>query len=348
MRCLTLAHTLKQHGWLVTFICRQHPGSCHAMIYEQGFHLLTLDSTETDALQGYNKWLGVSQLEDARLCRSLLQTETRFDLCIVDHYGLDREWQSAMAGVYDQLLVIDDLANRHHQCDYLLDQTLGRQPDEYRALAPSSCNIITGKPYMLLRQEFAELRPLAMKNRIQSGPISDILVAMGGNDPDNVCAKVLSGIDFFRQQTGAELTVTVMTTSFAKHVDTIASQANTLPWLSVAVDCRQVADLLLNADLAIGASGSGAWERCCMGLPTLSVINAENQAWIDATLAEHGACVSLGRHQHINDETISSALEGISSDQDAYRDMIRSCFDVCDGTGAERVAALIQEHTHAP
>ena len=78
-----------------------------------------------------------------------------------------------------------------------------------------------------------------------------------------------------------------------------------------------------------------------MGLPTLSVINADNQTGIDAALVEQGASLSLGRHQQVNDETTSRALEMITTDLPRYRDMSHNCFEVCDGLGAERVATLL-------
>ena len=59
--------------------------------------------------------------------------------------------------------------------------------------------------------------------------------------------------------------------------------------IEIIVNPDNMAELMLNADLAIGASGSSAWERCCMGLPTLLIVAEENQREIAESLSQVGA-----------------------------------------------------------
>ena len=122
MRCLTLAKALQQSNWQVQFACRAHPGHLIQWLQDQSFDVITLQQPPDTKASGYAAWLGVTELQDAAELKEQLQAPV--DLLVIDHYGLSKTFEQAMAGFYRKLLVIDDLANRSHQCDYLLDQNL--------------------------------------------------------------------------------------------------------------------------------------------------------------------------------------------------------------------------------
>ncbi|MGB5855922.1 MAG: UDP-2,4-diacetamido-2,4,6-trideoxy-beta-L-altropyranose hydrolase, partial [Oceanisphaera sp.] len=201
MRCLTLADALKANGAECYFICREHSGNLISFIQNKGYVVYTLPYLETDAADfiaeaeaylAHAAWLGASQQQDAEQCRAIL-TRLQPDLLIVDHYALDICWEKALSAYYRRLMVIDDLADRPHDCGILLDQTFGRNADDYSTLVSDSCVLLCGSSYALLRPEFSTLRGYSLQRR-ENPKLEHLLITMGGVDKDNATGQVLEAL----------------------------------------------------------------------------------------------------------------------------------------------------------
>jgi len=192
MRCLALAQVLKENSINVKFICRNHEGNLIDKIHLDGFKVFGLDlpaERKGEKKLFHSHWLGATQQQDARACISVLR-QTKVDWLIVDHYGIDEDWHQDLKEYYDKLMVIDDLADRKHQCDILLDQTFGRQQRDYKALVPKSCELLLGSQYALLRPEFAKWRQYSLERRKQ--PVfKQLLINMGGVDANNITEQIV-------------------------------------------------------------------------------------------------------------------------------------------------------------
>jgi len=228
---------------------------------------------------------GSPRLDPADDARQTAALSGSVDWLVVDHYEIDRRWERAMRPACRRLMVIDDLVDRPHDCDILLDQTFGRQPDEYDALTPDECRVLAGTRYALLRPEFAAGRPSALARRAAGEGIDHVLVSMGGFDPENRTHDVLETLA--DTPYARRLTVTVVVGADS------AVSPNPLRGRFRKLDIRQqvanMAELMAAADLAIGAGGTTSWERCCMGLPSLVCVLADNQRDIARQLAAAGA-----------------------------------------------------------
>jgi len=309
MRCLTLAEALKKEAVEVEFICREHEGNLIERIKLQDFkvHVLPLSQNIAidDGLYG-SQWLGANQQEDAALCLPILE-KIKPDWLIVDHYSLDQTWQSVLAECFSKLMVIDDLANRKHQCDILLDQTYGRKESDYTGLVPKRSLLLLGSEYALLRPEFTEWREYSLQRRIKP-TFKKLLITMGGVDADNVTGElldVLKGCSLPK-----ELEINIVMGATALHLKKIQQQAELLPYkTNVLVDVSNMAEIMANADLAIGAAGATTWERCCLGLPTIQVVLAENQRIAADNLASQGAVLTLSRNALVDLQSIFSEID---------------------------------------
>jgi UDP-2,4-diacetamido-2,4,6-trideoxy-beta-L-altropyranose hydrolase len=298
MRCLTLAQALAAEGSECHFICREHPGHMIEAIRSRGFstHVLSakasIEMEAEDVPQpAHAVWLGASWQEDARQSQEQIE-HLAPDWLVVDHYALDKRWEQAVVPSGCWLLVIDDLADREHACDLLLDQNLGRQGDDYAGLVPQSCNCLIGPEYALLRPEFARMREASLARRAEP-QLKHLLVTMGGVDKDNATGEVLSALRDCRLPDDCRITV-VMGAN-APWLEQVKDQAANMPWpTEVVVNVGNMAERMCNADLAIGAAGSTSWERCCLGLPTLLLIMAKNQQFIAYALDAAGAAITLG------------------------------------------------------
>jgi len=312
MRCLTLANALKQQGAEVEFICREHEGNLIERIEQQDFQVYKLpqnteiiteiDGSEREKLYG-TQWLGSTQQQDAEHCKPILE-KIQPDWLIVDHYAIDQTWQALLKENYKKIMVIDDLANRQYHCDILLDQTYGRKEEDYLGLVPKNCQMLLGPRYAILRPEFAEWRDYSLKRRANP-ELKKLLITMGGVDPDNMTGQVLEVLKSCDLPEGLEITVVMGET--APNIDVVEKKAKKIPYATqVKTNVNNMAELMANADLAIGAAGATTWERCCLGLPSILVVAAENQIKVFEELDSINAIESIW-----NIKDLLTEIEGI-------------------------------------
>lgn len=341
MRCLTLATALRITGADCHFVCREHPGHLIDLIQRQGFACTALPRTASTSIatgeRPYAAWLGATQAEDASQCRPLLE-ELHPDWLVVDHYALDACWESALRTTSQQLLAIDDLADRPHDCDVLLDQNLSCQEDAYTSLLPAHCRRLIGTHYALLRPEFAAQRAASLEHR-RNTRLRHLLVSMGGVDLDNATGQVLATLP--QAALPPDCRITVVMGARAPWLAQVRQQAARLSWpTEIHVDVTDMAALMTDSDLAIGASGSSAWERCCLGLPTLLVVLADNQAPIAETLANAGAGFLLGRPADITTALLPALAA--ADNRDWLATASQRARTLCDGQGTRRVVDIMR------
>lgn len=300
MRCLTLADELKAKDRECIFICREHDSNLIDVIRNKGYKVFSLpsDSDENNNSEKstipsnhYEKWFGANWQIDAEQTHDIVNSINP-DWLIIDHYGVDEHWELKLRNSCKHIMVIDDLANRYHNCDLLLDQTLGRKVEEYTNLTPEHCIKLTGTEYALLRPEFSELRDYSLRRR-EHPELKELLVFMGGADKFNVTEKILEVLKVCPLPNNCHITVVMGLQSL--WLEKVKKISLTMPWQTdVRVNVSDMASLMADSDLAIGAAGSTAWERCCLGLPTLMIILADNQRNVASALDEAHAAYILG------------------------------------------------------
>lgn len=333
MRCLTLAQVLKNYGAKVEFICRKHDGNLINKIRLSGFNVFELEFSNEDEVDKkllHSSWLGNTQKKDAYECIKILQFK-KIDWLIVDHYAIDLEWQSKLKYYCNRLMVIDDLADRVHLCDTLVDQTFGRERNDYISLVPRTCELLLGSKYALLRPEFAKWRMYSIKRR-EKAKLHHLFINMGGSDIYNITCKILQSIQFC--ELPHSLKISIIMGKMAPNLNEVFAAANSLPYDSdVIVDTDNMAQIMANSDLAIGASGSSTWERCCLGLPTIQLVIAENQKTISKFLAEKGAIKTC--------KNIKEVSSLIKDSKTWMKDVSLAAQQVTDGIGSSKIANKI-------
>lgn len=332
VRCLALAQTLRTHGARVHFVCRELTAGTRAQIESRDFEVTLLQESKTaqSEEQSSRNLLPTDQAEDsAEVLMALSGAE--WDWIIVDHYRLDAQWESNIRRAARRILVIDDMADRPHDCDILLDQNLmPEMSGRYAGLVPQSAQQLLGPSYALLRPEFRELRPYAQPRK---GPLSRLLVLFGGTDPRDLTGRALAAVAGLKQHR-LEVDVVIGLEHPQRH-ELEAWCMGSEYRLHVQVEA--IAKLMQAADLAIGASGSSSWERCCLGLPAICVPFADNQRPIAKALHDFGACLCLGYEPFVGVSDIAGAVSEMISDRERYRRMSRLAYSLVDGEGAARV-----------
>lgn len=335
MRCLTLANELRENGADISFVCRLLPGNLCEYIEQKGYHVhrlsihISSSNPETQYVQNYDL-TGISRHTDIEETRIILKENDIIDWLIVDHYTLDHQWESQIRPYVKKIMVIDDLADRPHNCDLLLDQNLyNNMENRYEKLLPNLCIKLMGPKYALLRPEFKAARKCL---RVRNGSIQRILVFFGGGDPTNETAKALEALYLLNNP---QFAVDVVVGYTNPHKERIKELCLTVPNITYHCQVENMAELMSRADLAIGAGGSASWERCCLGLPSLVVILADNQCELANALDEQGAIINLG---WAKDLTINDYLEAIHKLTPIQLQTIsRHCLKLVDGDGCSRV-----------
>jgi UDP-2,4-diacetamido-2,4,6-trideoxy-beta-L-altropyranose hydrolase len=335
MRCLTLADQLRERGCQVQIICRAQPGHMGDMITKHGFQLSLLPESEhpintNPDKEDYAAWLGVTQEEDAKQTRDALGSE-RPDWLIVDHYGLDIQWENELRPYAAKIMVIDDLANRTHNCDLLLDQNYFREPVlRYRGLLPEYCQTLLGPKYALLRREFCQARQFA---RMRGNGIARVLVYFGGSDPDNLTGMALEALDCPELR---HLLVDAVIGPNNPYIQQLEEKALNRPGTRLHIQPEGFVELMLRADICIGAGGTTTWERLCLNLPSLVITVAANQEEFTKDLDRDGYVKWVGRSQIMENGLISSALLHLISN--LHGDEHHDLPNIVDGQGAYKVA----------
>lgn len=347
MRCLTLAENLKQRGATCQFICRDHPGNLFALVRQRGFKLIVLPredgkpgwgSEQSDTGVGHEAWLACDWRVDAE--QTVVAIDSfQPDWLVVDHYAIDRAWEEVVRPHTGFLMVIDDLADRFHVSDLLLDQNLGREPLDYTQLIPAQSVILTGPKFALLRPEFASLRSQSLRRRSAS-KLGKILITMGGVDQPNATGQVLKTLSECELPLGCQ--VSVVLGAHSPWLAEVQELAQAMPVeTQVLFNVDDMGQRMADCDLAIGAAGITSWERGCLGLPSLIVILADNQRPGAAALESTGAAKIIGEVADIELQLPRRLVELLSGGRIA--EMSHSAAEITDGLGTERVAQLMEK-----
>jgi UDP-2,4-diacetamido-2,4,6-trideoxy-beta-L-altropyranose hydrolase len=350
MRCLALAEALRDKGADVRFISRELQGNLNAVISRWAFPVHALKPPETkpesadigcrsrflrdnDAAPAHSPWLETSWTEDMAESIDAIKTITsNADWLIVDHYALDHRWESGMQAVTENIMVIDDLADRVHNCDLLLDQNCFENPEiRYKNLLSKNCRmLLVGTQYAILRPGFRRAREFV---KMRNNGLSRILIYFGGYDTldlSGMSLRALCSKEF------ENLLVDVVVGNSYHHLEELKAQAEGRNGTRCHIQPEAFVELMLRADLCIGAAGTSTWERLCLNLPTIVVTTAENQRPVAEALNKSGLIFLIGHKDNVNQNDIRSAVSGILSSNWASA-CIKRCENMVDGKGIDRI-----------
>lgn len=333
MRCLALADALRQRGARIRFISRHLPAPLPAMLRDHGHGYASIDGVVSGPLSGdlpHAHWLGATQQQDAADTIAAL-ADSSWDWVVVDHYALDAHWETALRRCVRRIAVIDDLADRGHDCDLLIDQNFHPEgPERYRGRVPESCVLLLGPRYALLRQEFASARRGVIPRH---GRIERILVFFGGVDSANHTGQAIEALSALEVAIPRVDVVIGAGHAFAAEIAAQCRQSG----FTCHVQTTRMAELIAAADLALGAGGTAIWERCCLGLPALALCAADNQAEQIASAAAAGLLYAPESSERCS-IVIQRHLEALIDNSNLRHAISQAGMREVDGLGVWRVA----------
>ncbi|WP_108944054.1 UDP-2,4-diacetamido-2,4,6-trideoxy-beta-L-altropyranose hydrolase [Shewanella halifaxensis] len=316
MRCLTLAKKISTVAQCY-FICERLPGSLEEFIEAQGFSVYLLPA-------------GLSQIQQAE--RTIRLAGEKYDWVVIDHYQLDIAYESGIRAIANRVMVIDDLANREHDCDLLLDQGAVESTRlKYRSLTPEGCQLLLGVNYCLLREEFFA------KENAYHNESDRLLVSLGGSDPHNYTDKVIKALLSIKWEQPVDI-VLGGKSPWNQQLQAEYADKTFIHW---HIQCDYMASLMRGAKLAIGAGGSSHLERCISALPAIVMTVAENQEQGSADLAGLNVCINLGKAELVNETCISAAITELWNNDKKLASMRRSAAAIVPENGVNKVVEAI-------
>lgn len=343
-RCVTLAQELRSRGAECRFVCRDFPGSSIDFILESKFEVAVL-KWDSEVLERESQ--GDSPEIRSGLASSMSDWDVdrdktisaigneKFDWLIVDHYDLDSRWESSLRPSCRKIMVIDDLADRKHDCDLLLDQNLVKDfASRYESLVSNECYQLLGPKYALIQPLYGELQK---KTSTKRGPVKHLLVSFGGTDNSNLTGKVIQA---FTELNIDGTSMDVVLSPDTPYFTVVATQVQQASNVKLMEKLPSLASAMLSADFAIGASGITTWERCCLGLPSLVITISENQRAIAEELSKRGLLQWAGDSHDITVDVIKQQLIHVFKTA-TFEECSSSLREITDGLGVNRVATLL-------
>ncbi len=308
MRCLTLAKALKKQNPEVEiiFICRNLEGNIIDMVKKEGFLVEILPKSDTNFLNSekdqYLQWLEVNLLEDAKQTKEILQKYPQNSIIIIDHYAINYQWEEEIKNFVKKIVVIDDLANRKHDCDILIDQNLYRNyQSRYDGLVPEKCQKFLGPQYAMLREQFFQTKPR------KRDKLHNILIFFGGIDSDNITLKAVEALIKAKKDLNHNFNVMIIgaKNDHQKEIELVCKE-NNFEYKSYVDNMAQIMDW---ADLSIGGGGTTSLERIYLKLPAIVVSLADNQVEICEALENEGLANYLGDSMSIKSDDIAFQIK---------------------------------------
>ena len=334
-RCLTLAKALKNNGVDVCFVCKNHDGNSIGIIKKENIKVYLIPLSETQSIKkiNYSGCIGPSVKEDALQTIEVVK-KYKPDFLIIDHYGIDIIWQRILKPFVKIIMVIDDIADRSHECDILLDQNWYPNSEKrYKELVPKNCVLFLGPKYALIKPEFSNYHDFCRKIRREIGRI---FIFFGGSDNFNLSSMALKVLT---KKIFKNIHIDIVLGESNPSIQEINALASRRKKTKVYIQTSAMEKIMSKCDLAIASGGVNTWERLCLGLNSLVITVAENQIESMKNLDNHGVVKLIGHANEINEELFfEKVYEFIISKN--FKKKKNKIID-CDGKGANRVASML-------
>ena len=328
-RCISIAVALKKRGHLCFFICQEMNNYFLSILDYHSFKLINLpkNSLISDKDQLF---------EASNLTEKIKKNKIHIDVLFVDVYKINAVWEEKIKTSTDKLFAIDDLANRDHYVDYIIDQNAGRTETDYKIHNLNHGKILSGTRFAIINQDIADYRDKALRIRKKINN-KNILINFGSSSHESLYSQFIKSLISSGDMQGKSISLLSSNKTSNKFKDLLDSlKVRLLTSLSPI----ELAKLYISSDFCIGAGGVSALERCCLGLPSGVVCIAENQYPGSAQLEKKG-CIKL--LNSFPDLTVSiDIIKNLLNDDNQLKELSINSFKEVDGNGLKRILSEVE------
>ncbi len=319
MRCQAIAIGLKAQNWQTTIASSKATFDFIPSLSEKFDHCVVVPESDLSACKLDELIIG------------------GYDLCVIDHYKISAKYETLCRRWAKKIVVLDDLANREHDCDILVDTSFGRNKSDYAGLMPSHTKTLFGPSYAPLDANFWKLRH-TIDRRLKANPAKRILISFGGADTGQLTETAVKAVNATKANISLDV---VMPTGFRKSADIEELCRSTAHDCSVHKGTDQMSALMAQTDISIGAAGVTAWERCSLGVPSIVVVAFDNQKLIAKALEDNSAALVVNEGSGDRTDTITKNLKMLIANHELRLKITKSAASLCDGLGTNRIISEI-------
>ena len=332
LRCVALAEELRNTFDKIIFLSKKNSGSIIEVILKNGFEVSIIDTQIKKSLKNNSKLKN-----EHEIIKNLLTSyKKNLNFLLIDHYDISSNYESLLRKIFKKIFVIDDLANRKHDCDLLIDQNYYKDlTNRYLKLVSKNTITLLGPKYAILRSEFRNSKKINYKKNIFP---NRILISFGGSDPTNECEKVLNAIFSLKNK---QFVITAVTGIHNKNFKQLKKQFGGNDNIKILNHTNNFNELLLNSDLCFGAGGTTTWERLYLGLPSIVTIISSDQKESVEFLSDKGHIINLGLAKNITTKTYVETLQKLNPD--LLYNMSLNNQKLVDGNGSIRIKEQLIE-----
>lgn len=356
-RMLTLAQQLSENGHKVFFVVRRLSGHLIDLVaryfpvveLEQPPLISRCDSGEKMSLSNHcphASWLEVSYENEIEQTQAAVNAELikygadKLDWLIVDNYAIEKTWQQALKPYSKRIFQVDDLADREHDVEALLDQNYYLKGElRYDGLLPSSAKRLCGPDFALLREEFFTVRQ-SLLDYTQRLADKHVVLFFGGIDIVNETSKALSGLLMVDSADHFDVIIGI-NNPHREQIESLCQKNSERVTLHLQVS--NMMDFFAHSYLYVGAVGATTWERCVMALPGIVCSVADNQTQVAQDLNQINGHFYLGLSGELVAEDYRDAYQGLLNNKELLTEQSKTCAALVDGLGCRRVVEQLEE-----
>ena len=325
IRCLVLANFLKKMGFNTTFISKEIEENLFDLILNHNHGLIRLSKPKN------NKNLWKNDAEE--IFNKIKNFNSNKDWMVVDHYYLNKAWEVKISSKVYKLFIIDDLCDRFHEGNVLLNQNyLPGIESQYKKILSSKTKILLGPKYAILSPEYRKARKFIKINK--KNKIHRMIIFFGASDDQEQTIRCLSILAKLNLK---ELKIDVVVGLANKKKKSIREMTNKIDGAVLHVQIPSLCNLMKKADLYLGSGGTTTWERCCLGLPSIVISTGKNQVRSNENLYKQGVIEYLGKTDSVSNEHINKTLLKFINGYDCTN-MSKQALEITDGNGVELVS----------
>jgi UDP-2,4-diacetamido-2,4,6-trideoxy-beta-L-altropyranose hydrolase len=334
IRSLALADSLRNKGASCVFLNSTLSREATTMVISAHHEIETLSLEQPDLRSYMTEYQ--SKIEQGASTRVRSHNKHKpFDVVIFDSYNIDKVIEDRLKIVTEYRVVIDDLANRPHSCEMIIDQTPIHETSDYLHLTQSSTTLLIGPEFTLLKPEFAAMR----KKIVSRKPgILNVLIAFGAFDQDRLILKTLNLLRNRREF--KDKTFHIMLSSHSRQLNDLRFLALDSPSnINLHIDSEKAYDLMSEMDLAITAGGLTSLELACLGVNTIVLPASTIQAEVAYELSKQcNFQVIPNWRDEFETSLLNCVNQSISSINNGED---RQLHQKIDGLGTKRVTDII-------
>ncbi len=266
-----------------------------------------------------------------------------YDLTIIDGYNFKNKFISKLKTISKKLMIIDDLAEKKRDCDYLLDMSPNRTHFDYQKLVSKKTKLLIGKKYLIIKNQFLKSKIFnCNKNKQKRYP--NILLSMGSTDPQNLTFIILKYLVSLKNNYKIKVVISSKS-EYLKEIKKLGVWKKKFVKIFVDQNDIQLQKIYAETDICFGSAGISIWERIFFNIPNIIINPNSFQLHLSDFLVNNNIVkVIQFSTRHLSNRN-KMLINIFLKHQHLKTKMIKFGSKLVDGKGLENIINFINNET---